>query len=378
MTIPATPSAVPGVTTSTPPLQPVVEVRDLRISFHTDEGLITPVNQVSFTTYKGRTLGIVGESGSGKSVSTRALMKLLPRNAVIAPSSVMRLHRPDGPLDITPLSPTGREIRAIRGGSIAMIFQEPMASFSPVYTIGNQIAEAIRLHRRAGHSPFGATETIGDQIAESLRAHDGKLSRKAAREIAVDMLNRVGISHASLRARQYPHELSGGMRQRAMIAAALSTHPDLLIADEPTTALDVTIQAQILQLMRDLQAELGMSVIFITHDMGVIAQVADEVAVMYLGRIVERGPTRSIITAPKHPYTVGLLEAIPRLDTHVKRLTPVPGDIPSPSRRPRGCPFHTRCRSIQRGLCDSVPPVETNLGGGHHVSCVLHQNGGVA
>ena len=184
--------------TATP--EPVVEVRDLRISFHTDEGLITPVDRVSFSAYKGKTLGIVGESGSGKSVSTRALMKLLPRNAVIDPASVMRLHRPGGPLDITPLAPDSREIRSVRGGAIAMIFQEPMASFSPVYTIGNQIAETVRLHRTASASPFGATETVGNQIAESLRAHDNKLSRKAATAIAVEMLDRVGISHASLRA----------------------------------------------------------------------------------------------------------------------------------------------------------------------------------
>jgi peptide/nickel transport system ATP-binding protein len=352
---------------------PVVEVRNLRIGFRTDEGMITPVDGVSFTARRGRTLGIVGESGSGKSVSTRALMKLLPRNAVIDPASVMRLHRPDGPLDITPLPPTGREIREIRGGAIAMIFQEPMASFSPVYTIGNQIAEVVRIHRRAGRSPMGATTTVGEQIAESLRAHDSKLGKAAAREIAVEMLDRVGISQATLRARQYPHELSGGMRQRAMIAAALSTHPSLLIADEPTTALDVTIQAQILNLMRDLQAEFGMSIIFITHDMGVIAQIADEVAVMYLGTIVERGPTRTLITAPKHPYTVGLLEAIPRLDTRTRRLSPVPGDIPSPLERPSGCAFRTRCVHARPGLCDRVEPAETDLGGGHVVRCLLHQ-----
>ncbi len=350
----------------------LLEVRDLTISFRTDEGLITPVAGVDYAVRRGKTLGIVGESGSGKSVSTRALMKLLPRNAIIDPASRMLLNRAaTGVVDIAGLSPRGRDIRRIRGGAIAMIFQEPMASFSPVYTIGNQISEAVRLHRQASDSPLGATHTVGDQIAEGVRAKTG-LSMKAARSIAVEMLDRVGISNAGLRLNQYPHELSGGMRQRAMIAVALSTQPDLLIADEPTTALDVTIQAQILELIRDLQTDLGMSVIFITHDMGVIAQVADAVAVMYLGKIVEQGPTRRVIRYPAHPYTIGLLQAIPRMDRLERRLRPVPGDIPSPSERPRGCPFVTRCPQARPGQCDTALPPLTDLGGGHQVRCVLH------
>jgi len=353
---------------------PLIAVSDLRISFRTDEGLITPVDGVAYTVRRGRTLGIVGESGSGKSVSTRALMKLLPKNAVIDPASRMILDRPEGPVDIAALPADGAEIRRIRGGSIAMIFQEPMASFSPVYTIGNQISEAVRLHRRLHKGidagPLAVTGTIGDQISENVRAH-GRLTKKQARGIAVEMLDKVGISNAAMRVGQFPHELSGGMRQRAMIAVALSTHPSLLIADEPTTALDVTIQAQILELVRALQDELGMAVIFITHDMGVIAQVADEVAVMYLGTIVERGPTREVIARPAHPYTEGLLRAIPRIDARDRRLSPIPGDIPGPHERPSGCPFRTRCPKAIPGTCDTAVPAERQLAPGHHASCHL-------
>ncbi len=352
----------------------VLDIRNLKVSFRTDEGIVTAVDGVSFQARKGRTLGLVGESGSGKSVSTRAVTKLLPKNAIIDPGSAIRLDTGNGSLtDVAPLPANSREIRNIRGGAVAMIFQEPMASFSPVYTIGNQIAEAVRLHRRAALSPLGATETVGDQIAESLRAQNAKLTKQEAWEIAIEMLHKVGISNANLRVDQYPHELSGGMRQRAMIATALSTHPKLLIADEPTTALDVTIQAQILELMGQLQADLGMSIIFITHDMGVIAQVAHDVAVMYLGVIVERGPTRALIEDPKHPYTEGLLQAIPRMDVLSRRLTPVPGDIPSPLERPAGCPFQTRCPKRIPGRCDRETPQEIGLGGGRFVSCFLHE-----
>jgi peptide/nickel transport system ATP-binding protein len=349
----------------------VISVENLRISFRTDEGLITPVDGVSFSAKRGKTLGIVGESGSGKSVSTRALMKLLPRNAVIDPASriLLRTGRSE-PVDITVLHPDSREMRKIRGGSIAMIFQEPMASFSPVYTIGNQIVEAVRLHRQSANSPLAATETVGEQIEENLLGHS-KLTKKHAHEIAVEMLHRVGMSNARLRVNQFPHELSGGMRQRAMIAVALSTQPALLIADEPTTALDVTIQAQILELMKELQDDLGMSIIFITHDMGVIAQVADEVAVMYLGKIVERGPTRQVIAHPHHPYTQGLLRAIPRMDNLSRRLTPVAGDIPSPLERPKGCPFVTRCPE-RMAQCATVMPGDTDLGNDQSVACFLH------
>ncbi|WP_421701114.1 ABC transporter ATP-binding protein [Aliiroseovarius sp.] len=324
----------------------MLTVENLTISFHTDEGLITPVQGVSFEVKAGRTLGIVGESGSGKSVSTKALMRLLPGNAVISSEARMTYTDSSGAVvKIESLKPKSRTLRQLRGGEIGMIFQEPMASFSPVYTIGNQMIESIRLHRKA--------------------------SKKEAREIAVDMLNRVGISNAAARVDQYPHELSGGMRQRAMIALALSAGPALLIADEPTTALDVTIQAQVLELMAELQRDLGMGMIFITHDLGVIAQVADDVAVMYLGTIVERGATRDVIRNPRHPYTQGLLKAIPSLDTLHDRLSPVPGDIPSPTERPTGCPFHTRCAQIRAGQCDTYAPPEVTIREGRAVRCWL-------
>ena len=231
-------------------------------------------------------------------------------------------------------------------GMIGMIFQEPMASFSPVYSVGNQMVEAIRLHRGCG--------------------------KREARKLAVEMLQKVGISNAAVRIDQYPHEMSGGMRQRAMIALALSAGPALLIADEPTTALDVTIQAQVLDLMRELQRDLGMAMIFITHDLGVLAQIADEVAVMYLGTIVERGATRDVIRDPKHPYTQGLLKAIPSLETLHDRLSPVPGDIPSPTERPSGCPFHTRCPDAINNICNIKTPVELTPAPGRAVRCWLH------
>lgn len=357
----------------------LVDVKDLKVSFHTDEGLITPVDGVSFEVRRGRTLGIVGESGSGKSVSTRAMLKLLPKNAVVDPQSRILFYNngPDNPININALRSNGETIRRIRGGEIGMIFQEPMASFSPVYTIGNQIVEAVRQHRAGGKSPLAPTATVGAQIAEALTAMPGKngagkMSKNQARDIAVDMLERVGISNAGMRVNQYPHELSGGMRQRAMIAVALATRPRILVADEPTTALDVTIQAQIIELIRDLQRQFSMSVIFITHDMGLIARVADAVAVMYSGTIVERGRTKDLINDPKHPYTRGLLDAIPRLDQLKKRLTPVPGDIPSPLERPLGCPFHPRCPWFRKGACDRTMPPKTMMENNRFVRCFLY------
>jgi peptide/nickel transport system ATP-binding protein len=351
----------------------LIDVQDLRVSFRTDEGMITPVDGVTFQVRCGKTLGIVGESGSGKSVSTRAIVKLLPKNAVIDPASkILFYNNGDGaPVDMTALAANSKAIRQIRGGEIAMIFQEPMASFSPVYTIGNQIVEAVRQHRIAGMSPLAATATVGSQMIEGMRANQ-KMSKREARTVALEMLERVGISNASMRIDQFPHELSGGMRQRAMIAVALSTHPQVLIADEPTTALDVTIQAQIVALMKALQSELGMAIIFITHDMGLIANVADEVAVMYLGIIVERGPTTAIIDTPKHPYTQGLLAAIPRLDHIDRRLTPVGGDIPGPLERPSGCPFHPRCTHFQPLVCDAGMPGRTAMASDHFVRCFLY------
>lgn len=323
-------------------------VKDLRVSFKTDEGVIPAVNGISFSVKPGQTLGIVGESGSGKSVSTKAIMQLLPPNGIVGESSSIEWRRENGDIiEITQLKSTGREMRRIRGGEIGMIFQEPMSSFSPVHTIGSQIVEVVRAHSKAG--------------------------KQEAREIAIDMLDKVGISNAPVRVDQYPFELSGGMRQRAMIAVALAVNPQLLIADEPTTSLDVTIQAQILQLMNQLQEEFKMAIIFITHNLGVIAQVADEVVVMYLGEIMERGTAKEIVHQPQHPYTQSLLKAIPRLDHLGGRLKAIGGDIPSPLERPEGCPFHTRCQQVIAGVCDTQIPALTQISNTHSVQCFLYE-----
>ncbi|MBU1653137.1 ABC transporter ATP-binding protein, partial [bacterium] len=274
--------------------------------------------------------------------------RLLPKNSIIHTDSSIQFRRKNGKVvEITKLEPNCRELREIRGGEVALIFQEPMSSFSPVYTIGNQIMEAVLQHR--------------------------KVSKEEAQEIAIDMLDRVGISNPRQRFKQYSFELSGGMRQRAMIAVALSMNPSLLIADEPTTSLDVTIQAQILELMKELQEERGMAIIFITHNLSVIAQVADEVEVMYLGKILERGTTKEIIRQPQHPYTQALLRAIPRLDHLGERLTAISGDIPSPLARPTGCPFCTRCEKVMPGICDVEMPSPTQISDTHTVYCFLHE-----
>jgi len=320
----------------------LLKVENLTLGFDTDEGRITAIDNVSFDLEPGEIMGLVGESGSGKSVTAKSLMKLNPDNAVYGPDSRITLTLDDGDVDVLSLR-TAREMQVVRGGAVSMIFQEPMASFAPAISIGDQMTEQLLLH--------------------------GDMSMRAAKELSIEMLNRVGISDAPARFNQYAFELSGGMRQRAMIAMALSTKPKLLIADEPTTALDVTIQAQVIDLMRDLVAEYGMGIIFITHDLGVIAQTADKVAVMYLGKIVETGSVRQIIRAPEHPYTKGLLNALPNLDDLGAPLTPVAGDIPSPLERPPGCVFHTRCPQIIEGRCDAALPEVTDLGAGHGVSC---------
>lgn len=326
----------------------LLKVTKLGVNFDTDEGTVRGVNEVSFTVKKGKTLGIVGESGSGKSVTSQAILRLLPKNGHIDKNSEILLIQKNGELlNITQIADDSQQIRAIRGGNISIIFQEPMASFSPVYTVGNQIIESVRLHRG--------------------------VNKDEARRIALEMFERVGISNPQVRIDQYPFELSGGMRQRAMIALALSTEPTLLIADEPTTALDVTIQAQILELMRELQNDLQMSIIFITHDLGVISQIAHEVVVMYLGQVMERGTTREIIKNPQHPYTKSLLKAIPKLETLHGRLSPVGGDIPSPLERPAGCPFHTRCQQFMPNRCNLTTPQETSISENHSVYCFLYE-----
>ena len=325
----------------------LLSVENLYLQFDTDEGRITAVDDVSFELNAGEVLGLVGESGSGKSVTAKSLMQLNPSNSVYGSGSKINLELENNVIDVLSLK-KAQELAIVRGGAISMIFQEPMASFAPAITIGNQMVEQLLIHT--------------------------SLSKKESAELSVEMLERVGINEPGKRFFQYAFELSGGMRQRAMIAMALSTKPKILIADEPTTALDVTIQAQVLELMKDLVKEFGMAILFITHDLGVIAQVADRVSVMYLGRIVESGPVREVLHAPVHPYTKGLLNALPKLDALDKPLTPVPGDIPSPLERPKGCVFHTRCPEAVATRCDSSIPKRVDVGHAHTASCFVIEN----
>ena len=320
----------------------LLNVENLTLGFDTDEGRIVAVDDVSFDLEPGEVMGLVGESGSGKSVTAKALMKLNPDNAVYGDQTKITLTLDDGPIDVMGLR-TSREMQVVRGGAVSMIFQEPMASFAPAISIGDQMTEQLQLHKN--------------------------MTRREATELSIEMLDRVGISDPSTRFKQYAFELSGGMRQRAMIAMALSTSPKLLIADEPTTALDVTIQAQVIDLMKDLVDEFGMGIIFITHDLGVIAQTADKVAVMYLGRLIEKGPVREVLRNPAHPYTQGLLNALPDLEDLDTPLSPIPGDIPSPLERPSGCVFHTRCPIAMAGRCDTEIPQMGPVSTGHTAAC---------
>jgi peptide/nickel transport system ATP-binding protein len=318
----------------------LLEVEDLRVHFETDDGLVKAVDGISYTVDRGQTLGIVGESGSGKSVSSLTVMGLTrSRNARISGSV-----RFDGKELLTA---GDDQIRAIRGNDVAMIFQDPLSSLHPFYKVGAQIAEAVQAHRN--------------------------VSKAQAWDRAVEMLGRVGIPEPRRRADAYPHEFSGGMRQRAMIAMALANDPKLLIADEPTTALDVTVQAQILELIERLQSEFDTAVVVITHDLGVVAEMADEIAVMYAGRIVERAPAETIFAAPEHPYTWGLLSSIPRLDTaRGEELVPIPGRPPSLITPPSGCHFHPRCAYVQESHKTIDPALDPVPGDARHeVACLL-------
>ena len=297
-------------------------------------------------------MGVVGESGCGKSVTARSILRIVDRPGRIVEGEI-QFRRPgaDGGgemVDVAKLEPNGSEIRSIRGAEIALIFQEPMSSFSPVHSVGNQIIEAIRLHQPVG--------------------------RREARVKTIEMLRRVGVSSPEQRVDQLAYQLSGGLRQRAMIAMALSCQPTLLIADEPTTALDVTTQTQILELMRQLQQEDGMAIMLITHDLGVVAEMATDVAVMYLGRVVEQGPVDAIFHAPRHPYTRALLRSIPRIRSRSReRLTPIAGSVPHPYDRPTGCPFHPRCPDFMAGTCDRQEPTLRPVDDQHAVSCFLYR-----
>jgi len=333
--------------------EPLLSVRNLHTHFVQDEGVVKAVDGVNLEMSARATLGIVGESGCGKSITARSILRIVDRPGRIVEGEIW-FRRPgaDGEpggraVDLAKLAPDSEEMRSIRGAEIALIFQEPMSSFSPVHTIGNQIIEAILLHQ--------------------------EVDRRGARERAIEMLRRVGVSSPDQRIDQLSHQLSGGLRQRAMIAMALSCSPTLLIADEPTTALDVTTQTQILELMRQLQQEDGMAIMLITHDLGVIAEMATDVAVMYLGRVVEQAPVDAIFHSPKHPYTQALLRSIPRMRARSReRLTPIAGSVPHPYDRPVGCPFHPRCPDFMPGTCDRQPPAPRPVGDGHTVSCFLY------
>ncbi len=323
----------------------LLEVQDLQTHFMSDEGPLRAVDGVTFSLTRGKTLAIVGESGCGKSVTSYSILRLIQPPGRIVGGQIL-LHEEDGTtVDMASLDTRDERLYRIRGGVASMIFQEPMTALSPVHTIGNQITEAILLHR--------------------------KVSRRQADSLAAEMLTKVGIPTAAERLARYPHELSGGMRQRVVIAMALVCRPQLLIADEPTTALDVTIQAQILRLMRDLQAEMGMSMLLITHNLGVVAQMADEVAVMYLGRIVEQGLVREVLKRPRHPYTKCLLRSLPALSSHRQRLPSIRGSVPALHEIPPGCSFHPRCPSFAAGRCDTEIPSRIQTCAGHHVACHL-------
>ncbi len=331
------------VTSQAAAAAPLLTVSDLKTTFDTPRGLVTSVDGVSFSIQPGKTLGLVGESGSGKSVTSLSILRLVERgNGRIAGGSI-RFNGRNGDVDLVRLPE--KAMRDIRGNEIAMVFQEPMTSLDPVWPVGKQIAEAVRLHQGAG--------------------------KREARERAIEMLRLVGIPAPEKRVDDYPHQMSGGMRQRVMIAIALSCRPSLLIADEPTTALDVTIQAQILDLIKRLQAEIGMSVLFITHNMGVIAQVADDVAVMYAGQIVEQGPVRKIFSSPRHPYTIGLLNSIPRKGAVNAdgRLPAIGGLPPSLFNLPAGCRFAPRCKFATSDCTRDNPPLET-IEPDHAVRCI--------
>ena len=327
----------------------LLKVEGLKTHFSSKEGTLKVVDDCSFELERGETLGIVGDSGCGKSITAQSILRLVPQGGKIVGGKILFNLHDRGFVDLVQLNPDGKEMRRIRGAEIAMIFQEPMTSFSPVHTIGSQIVEVIRLHQQ--------------------------LSRSAAKSRAVELLRKVGMPKPAEMIDAYPFNLSGGMRQRAMIAMALSCQPSLLIADEPTTAVDVTIQAQVLSLVKDLQQELNMGLIIITHDLAVIAELADKVLIMlYLGKDVEHASVDEIFHNPLHPYTKGLLHSIPKLTADPdEKIIPMTGSLPSPYDLPKGCMFHRRCPQFMEGLCDKKEPPFAEVEKGHKVACFLYE-----
>ena len=327
---------------------PVLSVEQLRVSFGRGPGAVGAVRGISFEVHRGETLCLVGESGCGKSLTAKSILRLLDAPGEISGGRiVLRAESLGGEVDIVPLSNRDARLRRVRGDVVSMIFQEPMAALSPVHTIGQQLSETLRVHR--------------------------SMSAKAARQRGIELLDRVGIPDPARRIDSYAFQLSGGMRQRAMIAIALACNPQLLVADEPTTALDVTTQAQILELLGELQREFGMAMLFITHDLGVVAQIADRVAVMYLGEIVETGETRALFAGPAHPYTRALLRSVPRLQgARGSRLPTIEGSVPPLTAIPSGCAFHTRCAESLGDVCTQRKPEFLSIGAGRHTACLRH------
>ena len=325
---------------------PVIAVRDLSVHFAVDEGTLKAVDGVSFAIEEQQVFGLIGESGCGKTVTAQSLMRLVPKPGRIVNGQINYRPEQGSMIDLAAVDPTGTEIRAIRGNEIAMIFQEPMSSLSPIHSIGNQLIEAVLLHVTT--------------------------NKREAYKIALEMLDLVGIPNPVQRLEEYPHHFSGGMRQRVMIAMALACRPRLLIADEPTTALDVTVQAQILDLIARTQSQFQMAVLYITHDLGIIAEICDKVAVMYLGRIVEQGSVRDIFHNPLHPYTRRLLASTPRIGQQAERLLSIEGTVPIPIGMPVACGFSSRCPDIIAGSCDVAQPALVEIEDDHFVRCFLH------
>ncbi len=353
----------------------LVEVKNLKVQFDVRDGIVKAVDGAYFEIKRGHTLGVIGESGCGKSVTAKAIMNMVPKPGKIVDGEIIFHRRVDQngtsevieEVHITDLDPDGDQIRAIRGGEIAMIFQEPMSSLTPVYSAGTHIREAVSLHR------LMPVRKVGGQMAETIQAYR-KVTKKEAREIAIEMLHKVGMPKPEQRVDSYPHQLSGGQRQRVMIAVALSSQPAMLIADEPTTALDVSIEAQILDLMRELQETVNMAILFITHNLGVVAEMADEICVMYMGKVVERANVVSVFYEPKHPYTQALLQSIPHIGKKSgERLASIEGMVPDPFDLPTGCLFHPRCPDFMPGRCDRSAPTWTQVVDGHWASCFLYE-----
>ena len=350
----------------------LLEIDELSTDFLTGgEEAAHALSHVSLQLHEGEVLGVVGESGCGKSMTAKAIMNMVPKPGVMTGEvTLYKRHVENGSqvveeIRIDQLDKDGEEIRNIRGGMITMIFQEPMSSLTPVFTAGLHIMEAVKLHR------FLPIESIGDTMTRNIQKKR-EVSPEEAREIAIDMLQKVGLPNAAQRVDSYPHQLSGGQRQRVMIAIALSTHPELLIADEPTTALDVSIEAQILDLMRELQETVDMAILFITHNMGVIAEMADEMVVMYMGKEVEEGSVVDIFENPKHPYTRLLLASIPEIGEKKRELATIKGMTPSPFNLPTGCVFHPRCPDFMPGKCDVVKPLLATVAKNQNARCLMY------